>query len=204
MNAKESRNLWRRAQAAKTREERTITAYIKSKHPELYHEAATFYNELNEKYPNKSDLRKVPEFHTLMSRVPVQTPIPKYWKKEYPDININVGSPLNKKFKDNLELRIPLLPNKTAEEDTATTAEQIEADTTTTPDPVQFCEIITDHAGLGATLNEEIHGDIIDKIVADLQKDPELQAFFADTDIDIDIDIDIPENSPLEQELSFW
>ena len=65
MNPKESRLIWRRAQAARAREERIITGYIKAKHPEIYGEATDFYNQLNKRYPHKCDLRKVPEFRAL-------------------------------------------------------------------------------------------------------------------------------------------
>ena len=197
--------MWRRAQAAKTREERTITAFIKGKHPEVYHEAAAFYNELNRRYPSKNDLRKVPEFQSLTLNVPVQTT--KYWKKEYPDINVALP------FKDTLELRIPLL-NKTAEdtptpepvqfcvveEGTATTAEDTPTTTTTpTPEPVQFC--VVEEGTVTTTTPEpvqlgDIDNDIIEKIIADLQKDADLQSIFDDMDLD--------EVSPLEHELLFW
>ena len=196
--------MWRRAQAAKTREERTITAFIKAKHPEVYHEAAAFYNVLNRRYPNKNDLRKTPEFHSLTLNVPVQTT--KYWKKEYPDINVALP------FKDTLELRIPLL-NKTAEdtpepvqicvveEGTPTTTEDTPTTTTTpTPEPVQFC--VVEGEGTATTTTPEpiqlsdIDNDIIEKIIADLQKDTDLQSIFDDMDLD--------EVSPLEHELLFW
>ena len=179
--------MWRRAQAAKVRQERTITAFIKAKHPEIYGEAAVFYNELNKRYPNKNDLRKVPEFQTLSLSIPDQPS--KYWKKEYPNITVNVSSTFN----DNLQLKIPLLSNKTAE-DTPVQFSEI----TTTPEPAQFCVV---EEGTATTMPDpvqlgEIDDDIINKIVADLQKDPDIQSIFDDIDVD--------EVSPLEAELLFW
>ena len=47
------KNLWRRIEADRVREQRIITGYVALKHPEVYKEAAEFYNLLNEKYPGK-------------------------------------------------------------------------------------------------------------------------------------------------------
>ena len=188
MNAKEERLMWRRAQAAKVREERTITAYIQAKHPEIYSKAATFYNQLNKRYPNKSDLRKVKEFQALLSANPVQPS--KYHKKEYPNITVNVG-PV---FTDSLQLRIPLL---SAEDTLAATTTPIQSpEITTTPEPAQFCVIEEATAMSDPVQFGEMDDDIINKIVADLQKDPDIQNIFDDMDLE--------EVTPLEAELLLW
>ena len=208
-----ARNLWRRAQSAKVREGRVITGYIEVKHPEIYAEAITFYNSLNQKYPSKSDLRKTVEFSNLSLPVPVETVNPdkkkKYKKKSYPNINNGVyasnmySSPPDKNFKDNLELRIPLIPltTETSESMQNSQLEPIaEADTTELMQNTQIepTEIIINETDLQSTLNEEFPDDVIDKIVAELQKDAQLESIFDD------IDVDIPEVSPLEAELLCW
>ena len=103
MNSKELRQEWRRSQAAKVREERIITAYVKEKHPEIYSKAAELYNKLNQKYPKKYDLRKVKEFKTLILGIPPEQQ--KYQEKHFPNITVNVQPT----FTDCLQLRIPLL-----------------------------------------------------------------------------------------------
>ena len=86
---KQYRLTWRRERAAKTRQERVISAYVRLTQPMLYAEAMGFYNTLAKKYPNKMDLRKVPEFQELKPK----------------SIDTS-GRPF---FNDNLDLRIPLL-----------------------------------------------------------------------------------------------
>ena len=200
MNSKELRQEWRRDQAAKVREERIITAYVKAKHPEIYSNAAVFYNKLNQKYPKKYDLRKVKEFKTLLSG---NAPNPrKYQEKTFPNITVNAQPT----FMDCLQLRIPLLPV----EDTVPTATtpvlsvqsppattpvspvQSPPVATTTPEPAQFCTIEKEDLVRFA----EIDDDVINQVVADLQNDPFIHTFFEDMEIE--------EPSPLEVELSTW
>ena len=100
--AREARLEWRRARAAKVREDRIISVYLKEKHPGIYNDAASFYNELNRKYPNKYDLRKVKEFKALLTGNPPE-PQGKRREKTFPNI------PVQSTITDNLELRIPLL-----------------------------------------------------------------------------------------------
>ena len=213
MNSLTSRQVWRRDRAATIRQERTITAYIKAKYPKIYGEAANFYNALNKRYPHKFDLRKLPEFHALCLDIPSKKS--KYWTKEYP--NIPEGSAFQDNmerteeypnitedsgFQDNMELRIQLLPYNTVQgsEDTTTSTLQGSEDTTTlqgsedtttptlqgseVPEPAQFVQL------------GEIDHDTIDKIVADLQNDPDIYNFFED--------IEVEQLSPLEAELLLY
>ena len=113
------------------------------------------------------------------------------------------SSPPDKNFKDNLELRIPLIPltTETSESMQNSQLEPIaEADTTELMQNTQIepTEIIINETDLQSTLNEEFPDDVIDKIVAELQKDAQLESIFDD------IDVDIPEVSPLEAELLCW
>ena len=199
------RNIWRRAQAAKVREGRVITGYLEVKYPEIYAEAIAFYNGLNEKYPNKCDVRKTIEFINLKSSAPVgesQKQKKEYRKKSYPNMHL----PSTKSFKDNLELRIQLMQPQTKASDSQPEPDTTELMESTSVEPAE----ITINE-LQPTLNVEFSDDTIDKIIADLQKDAELTAFFdnlqEDADLtsffddDIDIPVDIPELTPLEAEL---
>ena len=59
------KNIYRRNASANVRTERIITGYVKYRHPEIYEEAYSFYNHLNELYPEKKDLRRCNEYEWL-------------------------------------------------------------------------------------------------------------------------------------------
>ena len=63
--------------------------------------------------------------------------------------------------------------------------------------PVESCIDIT------PSITEAIPQGIVDEIISDLEKEPDLESIFNEMDIgmDIEIGIEIPETSPLEQEL---
>ena len=60
-----SRQLWRRQSAEKDRQNRVTTEFIKLKYPGIYSESVNAYRVLREKYPNKQDVRKLPEFQLM-------------------------------------------------------------------------------------------------------------------------------------------
>ena len=204
--------MWRREAAAKGREERFITEYVRATQPMLYAEAVEFHNKLREKYPNKMDLRRVPEVSQLQP------------KKTCP------------LFKDNLELRIPLLPSTQDTPSTASTTSTVPstASTTSTVPSTTSTVSSTVHdtpctvpstASTTSTVSSTVHDtpctvsstvhdtpcttsvpepllddSTVKQIIEELQNDPQLNTFFDYMDIDIP-DIDIPDMSLLEQEL---
>ena len=223
---KQYRLTWRREQAAKSRQERFVTAYVKAKQPKLYDEAIEFHNTLRKKYPNKMDLRKVPEVQQLVfTPATLQT----YERMDHSGIHTS-GRPL---IEDNLELRIPLLQLATPDQDqdtpsTASTVPNTSVPEPATPDQDQATPSTastvpntsvpepatpyqdqatpstastvpnTSEPGLfGEVAPLDISDGTIKAIIEELQKDSQLGTFFDD------IDIDIPDMSPLEQEL-FW
>ena len=120
MDEKQYRLGWRREHAAKTRQERLVTAYVKAKQPRLYNEAVEFYNTLHKKYPKKMDLRKVPEVQQLF--FPAATSETRtYERMDYSDIQTS-GRP---SFNDNLQLRIQLLPSTTTPDQDQGTASTV-------------------------------------------------------------------------------
>ena len=235
MDANTRKNQWRRAQNAKIREERVIAGYVEIKHPDIYNEAAGFYNMLNQKYPSKCDLRKTNEYECL--KMPMAGEIIKkyYVRKSYPNIkktvDVEIHNPV-KKYKDNLQLKIPLMSHNTAKTPVSTqdpTVEFTETDTTSNmPEtsesnqdppieppnmsetsesnqkpPIEPVEIVIDETNnIQPTLNEEIPTEVIEEIIGGLREDPYLEGYFLDMDMDIDIDIDV--NSPLDDELASW
>ena len=76
-----------------------ISEYVQRKYPDLYHEAAMMYNEINTKYPKKPDLRKCTEFRKWKNSIAVSkgqqtTSIPRekqyrYNRTEYSNIVLN-------------------------------------------------------------------------------------------------------------------
>ena len=76
-----------------------ISEYVQRKYPDLYHEAASMYNEINVKYPKKPDLRKCTEFRKWKNTIAVSkgqsaSIIPrekqyKYNRTEYSNIVLN-------------------------------------------------------------------------------------------------------------------
>ena len=216
------KNRWRRAEAVRIREQRIITGYVEIKYPDIYKEAAGFYNLLNKKYPSKNDLRKTNEFELLKMDIPGEI-TKKYYKrrKEYPSIKKSVAVESHNP-RDNMQLIIPLMEHPTTStepsgqeppvetpvesQDIAKAAgSQVEpADIVETVEMIQDtiieeAEIIIDGTNsFQPTLNDEIPNKIIEEIMDGLSQDPDLQSFFAD------IDIDIEEISPLEKELLSW
>ena len=91
----ELRRKSRRVEAARIRQNRIITEYVRVKHPVAYSEAVIVYNQLNENYPKKPDLRKTKEFQRILSGESMPPTV--YRQKCYPNIT------------DNMQLRIPLL-----------------------------------------------------------------------------------------------
>ena len=180
---KTSRILWRRARAAKTREDRTVNEYIKIKHPEIYQEAVDFYDKLNAKYPYKGDLRKLSEFYKLSADM----------RKA-------------KSYTDNMVLRIPLLAcdkpvEDTPVEDTPTVEDTPVEDTPTVEDtPVEDTPTVEDTPVEDTTAAfvqlGPIDNDVIDKIVAELQGDADICNFFESMDVD--------QLTPLEEELLMY
>ena len=65
-----------------------VNDYVKTKYKTIYVEAAMFYNQLNEKHPQKPDLRKSVEYRHWKNEIAVQnnspiTPIPRQKTQRY-------------------------------------------------------------------------------------------------------------------------
>ena len=107
------KNRWRREEASRVREQRIIAGYVELKHPEVYKEAAGFYNLLNAKYPTKNDLRKTNEYEWLKTDMPDEITKKYYKRKQYPNIKkANVAVKLHNpttNCSDNMQLVIPLM-----------------------------------------------------------------------------------------------
>ena len=183
MNPKELRLVWRRAQAAKMREERVITAYVEANHPEIYTSAAVFYNKLNKQYPKKPDLRKTKEFKAMLSGNNTPT-TGNYQEKAFPNITVNVQPT----FVDNLQLRIPLLsPQATSVQSPSETMQldeipQHEVTVRTTEDEEEESSSQMEETVDLASIDDSVLEEIMDG----LREDPDLHTFFDDWDFESD------------------
>ena len=179
------RHTWRKNHAKKARQDRFISAYVRATMPNLYSEAMEFHDTLRRKYPSKMDLTRLPEFQQLQPKRRV-------------DHGGNHASG-SSSFKDNLELRIPLLPLTTPDKDTATTAVPESIVVTTVHDTsMPELNLLNDIVPAPLDMSDSTLKDLIEE----LQNEPQLSTFFDDLDVsDMLLDIDIPDVSPLEQEV---
>ena len=88
------KNQLRRENRAQVQQALLISEYIQCKYTDVYQEAANFYNELNARYPSKSDLRRTDEFKVLKMGIPFHTKkvTRKYTKQSYEPIQVTTGS----------------------------------------------------------------------------------------------------------------
>ena len=215
------KNLWRRNETIRVRENRIVKAFVETKYPQIYREAMVFYNKLNEKYPTKNDLRKTDEFTWFkmgITEAKAKTKSQgKRQSKRYPSVKISV--PIENQ--DNMRLVIPLMERqeskgpqdqpveRSAQESEHPQAEPVERPAPGSGDPqaesastieeqvMKDTEVVFPDS-LQATLTDEIPNNIVIEIMNGLREDPYLKEYF---DSDLDIDMDVNEVSPLEEEL---
>ena len=190
------KNFWRREETARVRESRIITGYVKYKYPEVFSEAKEFYDELNELYPNKKDLRRTNEFEWL--KTGTGTKQRKFYERKRKD------QKKKKDVTDNMVLRIPLLNQQESATRTAEIVQETAAETGTAEMPQETT------AGPGTEETEipvviepqevtlpPISDEIIEDIMNGLREDPDIQNIFDYLDIEFD-------DCPLESELIQW
>ena len=98
---KDRKNVYRREETSRVRQERIITGYVKHRHREIYDKACAFYQHLDKTYPTKKDLRRTNEYLWLCDGTE------KVMRKYYPR---NVEKKNGKK-ENEMVLNIPLLSN---------------------------------------------------------------------------------------------
>ena len=91
---KDRKNVYRREESHRVRQERIITGYVKHRYREIYVEACEFYQHLNKIYPTKKDLRRTNEYLWLCDGT--ETTMRKYY-------------PRKGEKKDKMVLKIPLM-----------------------------------------------------------------------------------------------
>ena len=103
MDSKQRKNNTRRRLTATSKHDKFISTYFKIKYPQIYCEADHHYTELNERYPQKRDLRKTVEFLHITGDA--------YDFKELYYRNKLSKRTQQNPNNDNMVLRIPLLDN---------------------------------------------------------------------------------------------
>ena len=119
---RERKNQLRREQRAKTRQDSLCMEYIRLKYNQIYTEAIESYNALNQKYPNKFDLRKTEEVKTIEPTDFPSPPTP---------CRLRFGEKFI--YKDNIQLRIPLMCPSALQKTSNTETPTTETPTTETP-----------------------------------------------------------------------
>ena len=215
MVSMERKNIWRRQEANRVREARVMIGYIQFKHPDVYNEAMEFYTDLNERYPNKKDLRRTNEFEWVKTGFP-EVKTKKYYtrKMQYGKNKEKKDNSKTDKVVDNMELIIPLMgrPEKTVEQTTAETIPKtnqgvLENVVDMSSDKeieviIEPPEVIMDQPEVMIEPAEFTFPPIQDKLLEDiiqgLREDPDLSEIFDELDIEFD------QESPLEKELAQW
>ena len=194
------KNLRRRQESQLTRKNRVLVGYIEKIHPQVHAEAFQYYEELNNKYPGKIDLRRTVEYEMMYNNMTK--------RRRY---DTRKSEPKKIGIQNNMILTIPLIPQSKLEKTPQSKLEKIpqsepekmpqsepekmpqsepekmpqsepekmpqsEPEKMPEPENMQF-PIITEEA--------------MQEIISELQEDnPHFSQWFEDIDLDIDIDID--------------
>ena len=106
-----SRQVWRRQIAEETRRDRTMSEYVRIKYPKIYKESLNVYETMSNKYPNKHDIRKLPEFYQIC-----------HGHSTNPNmVQSDAG---DKQFQDNMVLNIQLMQRQTTSQKQTTSTPQ--------------------------------------------------------------------------------
>ena len=213
----------------KVREALFISEYVETKYNSIYKEAATMYNSINKRYPNKPDLRRSAEFrgwkNAMKQRGKSTTDLhQKHERMTYKDISLS-----------SMRLEIPLMSSSCSTPQPSAGEGQIEIETASHSNPSPVSENtgetlpVSENTGetlpvsenTGETLpvqqdtlnittlfDQEIPQHIIDNIIKDLQSDPEMCDLMRDVEEQIEeelvgLEVDVPEISdPFADELN--
>ena len=246
-----------------------VDDYVKTKYNAIYVEAATLYNQLNQNYPRKPDLRKTVEYRRWKNAIAVEnnmptTPIPRQKTRQcihmiYPNIPIDTTtspphitvsppditsidlstveisipdetqpsaqnpvpqnpSPVEKQSSDHpidkriagmtMRLSIPLMQIPTSSAKSVQHPDQTLS--------TAFQETVIDEGHQAEVLDPSILDDILpetmEKIIQELQSDPNLSNIMAEIENNFNVEeeivglsVDLPDlDDPLEDELMFW
>ena len=209
----DKKNLLRRKHTQEGRAAIFINEYIKEKHRETYEEAVTFYNYVNELYPQKGDLRKTEEFKAMRNGMMFVAKRPNIVKQTYTSIpttgehEITIVATHEQSETIHLAIQPPIQQAETLpsieQPETLPSTEQAE----TLPKTMQLRiplmspqeisttvleeNLLSTLSGeLQPTLDEEIPEEIYNKILAELRQDPDLSKLMDEMEQDINENIE--------------
>ena len=159
-----------------------IADYVQHKHGNIYAEAVQVYERLNERHPEKADLRKTEWYRAWKSNVIITPPeepakLPKY--------------------EDLLELKIPIQKYRTVKHSLTVTTQteqpvqeqpvtvempQEQPVTVEMPQEQPVTVEMPDIEPLQPILGDEIPQDLVDHIIGQLREDPDLKDIFDNVD----------------------
>ena len=205
-----------------------IADYVQHKYANVYAEAFNFYKRLNDRHPNKTDLRKTDEYRFWKSGVSCMSP-QNHVQEQEPQEPSHVSSELqssspanceppspattesqapgNHIYEDNLQLKIPIWRYRTVKHNQSITTQTLsivsEESAQEPPATVQMPHV----EALQPTLFDELPADLVDQIIDQLGEDPDLKNMFDNID-ELhnfeEIDFEISESTLLEKELENW
>ena len=196
------------------RQNSLITDYIEHKYANIYAEAFEFYKNLDDKYPDKTDLRKTEEY--------------KFWKFGSVHLTSQPQEQEPKEYTDNLQLNIPIKRYRTVKQGQSVTTQTLStqeqpstaittqtlstqeqsstAITTQTLSTQEQSSTIQTPQTPQPTLLEELLHDLVQEMINELKEDPHMMNMFDTIEGQLDfeeLDIEIPD-SLLEKELQNW
>ena len=196
------------------RQNSLITDYIEHKYANIYAEAFEFYKNLDDKYPDKTDLRKTEEY--------------KFWKFGSVHLTSQPQEQEPKEYTDNLQLNIPIKRYRTVKQGQSVTTQTLStqeqpstaittqtlstqkqsstAITTQTLSTQEQSSTIQTPQTPQPTLLEELPHDLVQEMINELKEDPHMMNMFDTIEGQLDfeeLDIEIPD-SLLEKELQNW
>ena len=240
-----------------TREGVFISEYVQTKYKDIYREAAMLYNQINQKHPQKPDLRKTTQFRQWKNDVAIAngectTRIPrekeyKYTRTNHRDIILNVTtetaaetpseSPISPNQIDEcingmtMCLNIPLMETPRNNSSKETVMEEGDQDPSILEQAMETLhnnsseETVMEEGdqdpsileqALDPSILDQISAETMDKIISELQQDPNLKDIMDDVQDTIQresiteeeligLTIDLPDiEDLLEEEFKLW
>ena len=241
-----------------TREGMFVNDYVQIKYKSIYQEAASLYNQINQKYPKKPDLRKTTEFRVWKNTIAAAnnnaiTPVPRQKSYKYKRMihrNIPVNTTAEISVPDQIqspaespspsESPIPQSPSSVEKQAADHQIDKRLAGTTMRlhipliqmptsrkatqhPDGILASasqEIVMEEGNqpevIDPSILDEISPETIEKLIHELQRDPNLKDIMDDVQNSIEeelnveeeligLTVDLPElDDLLEEEALFW
>ena len=197
------RNRLRKEKVQAERLELYVADYVKHKYKSIYNEAIQYFSMLRQQNPVKLNLKKTQQYRD--------------WVKQQGDHGAHNEQPQQVPeygFYDNLRLKITLMDgdnikeksenpaSETLEEKSKNPASETLEEKSKNPASETLEMLVEECIGEGniqPSLEEVLPFDLIDEIMEELKRDPELENIFEELDICMDIEID--DDIRLEKEL---